>query len=147
MKTINRGGQIQGQKRVDFSFSKPDTSVGHDPGSCLSESAVCGDEETLSPLDNKHCPSGLAEASKKIKQHCKSFEGFEKKNPLLVVFLLLVCQIYTLVCIDLRTLWAVDCNRVWLLLPVSISKRSLALQRSERKNKMLQHCYLMQIKL
>lgn len=94
VKAINRGGQIQGQKRVDFSFSKPDTSVGHDLGSCLSESAMCGDEETLSPLDNKHCPSGLAEASKKIKQHCKSFESFEKKNPLLVVFLLSMSDIH-----------------------------------------------------
>lgn len=90
VKAINRGGQIWGQERIGFRFSKPDTSVGHDPGSCLSESALFGDEESLSPLD-KHCHSGLAEASKKIKQHCKSFEGFEKKHPLLVVFLLLVC--------------------------------------------------------
>lgn len=88
VKAINRDRQIWGQERIDFSFAKSDTSVRHNPGSCLSESAPFGDEESLSPLDNKHCPSGLAEASKKIKQHCKSFEVFEKKNPLLVVFLL-----------------------------------------------------------
>lgn len=65
------------------SFAKPDTNVGHNPGSCLPESASFGHEGSLSPFDDKHCPSGLAQASKKIKQCCNSFE---KKNPLLVVF-------------------------------------------------------------
>lgn len=90
VKAINRDGQIWGQERVDFSFAKTDTSVGQDPGSCLSESAPSGDEESFSALDDKHCSSGLAEASKKkkTKQHCNSFEVFEKKNPLLVVLLL-----------------------------------------------------------
>lgn len=48
-----------------------------------------GDEEGLSPPDDKHCHSGLAEASKKIKQHCNSFELFFfsfKNNPVLVIF-------------------------------------------------------------
>lgn len=40
VRTINREGQIRGQGRVDFSFAKPDTSVGLDPDPRLSESAV-----------------------------------------------------------------------------------------------------------
>lgn len=44
VKAINRDGQIRGQERVGFSFAKPDISSGHDPGSCLSQSALFGDE-------------------------------------------------------------------------------------------------------
>lgn len=54
MKAINRDGQIRGQERVDFSFAKPDTSVGHNPDSCLSESAPFGDVGRLPRLDDKH---------------------------------------------------------------------------------------------
>lgn len=61
VRNINRDGQIWSQERVDFSSAKPDTSVGHDPDPSLSASAQLGDERTMSPADDKHCHSGLAE--------------------------------------------------------------------------------------
>lgn len=71
-----------------------------------------GHEGNLSPSDDKHCLTGLAQASKKIKQCCNSFEGFWEENPTPGCFLALSSQMPMPVHTDLRNLWDVDCGRV-----------------------------------
>lgn len=99
-----------------------------------------GMREHLSPFYDKHCPSGLAQASKKIKQCCNSFEEFWEEKPTPGCFLALSrsdahpCSYWSQKFVGCGLWWSFQ-----LMLLVLIPERAWLLKAHQEKSRRTRH--------